>query len=748
MTGRSLLGLLLAGRHLHPQQRLWGSASAAAAPSSAARRFPACAQQQQRRRRSGDIGGVRQERLLEKLPSGKLPAVTSLRALDTAYNVAALWGPLRRACRRHELENTELYPYVVASEAVQEMTRLRPPPYFEADVVVDFDQTRSGGAPRTPVVALLGHVDHGKTTLLDAWAGSKRVDEEPGHITQDIRAYNVRHAGHSVTVVDTPGHKLFGHMREHGSLTCDAAVVVVDLTKGVQGQTKETLGLALDMERPFVVALTKVDLIPPEQLKETVAQVKRALKKEGVAVSVRTAQTAGSPLAEGEHAAVPVSGLHGIQTDLLLAEVVAAAGATTASASATPTAVIVDVLHRHDRLNGVHRQQEAAPLDAAANASVYAGRREEYNAAFAPDMTEQMLRSTATTADVTLSCIARGGVFAPQQAFLAGREGHGVVRALMDEHGRPVSSVRPGEAFLINVTLSGGFVPEFGSHLLGIASTGRAHAVLQHRRFVSEYLRAGGSPSLLTPERSDDAYYWLQASVAEKAEEEQAGDALDVNDLEVRGLICNQWLATLACGRPDCRKAHPENLHVEPPVALRVALAAGTRGSLNVLVDIVKAMRGKSVDVKIVHKIVGVPTIDDVNLVTAQGPYIVPMISYRVRLPVHAIPVAVSQKLDVYELELFSDVMRRIDVLAESAHDEWARKQRARWARFRKPEKPIKPRKTSRAVRAILAEVSEGQTLHNIYADADANADDDDDDDEVSGDAATTTTTTTTPPVR
>lgn len=132
---------------------------------------------------------------------------------------------------------------------------------------------------RPPVVTILGHVDHGKTTLLDAIRKSNIVDKEHGGITQHIGAYRIIHDKRPITFIDTPGHEAFTQLRARGANITDIVILVVAADDGVMPQTKEAINHAKAAGVPIIVAINKIDKKGVD-----IEKVKQQLSKEGILV--------------------------------------------------------------------------------------------------------------------------------------------------------------------------------------------------------------------------------------------------------------------------------------------------------------------------------------------------------------------------------------------------------------------------------------------------------------------------------
>ncbi|PIR89202.1 MAG: translation initiation factor IF-2 [Candidatus Harrisonbacteria bacterium CG10_big_fil_rev_8_21_14_0_10_40_38] len=121
------------------------------------------------------------------------------------------------------------------------------------------DKKNQGKSQRPPIVVVLGHVDHGKTTLLDYIRKANVAEREAGGITQSMGAYEMEHNKRKLTFIDTPGHEAFSKMRSRGAAAADIAILIVAADDGVKPQTKEAIQIIQDAKIPFVVAINKID---------------------------------------------------------------------------------------------------------------------------------------------------------------------------------------------------------------------------------------------------------------------------------------------------------------------------------------------------------------------------------------------------------------------------------------------------------------------------------------------------------
>jgi translation initiation factor IF-2 len=221
-------------------------------------------------------------------------------------------------CKKHgyifEVEKREKGAGVHKAEVVvEEPPPPQPPPQEELK-------------PRAPIITFMGHVDHGKTSLMDAIRKSRVAAGEAGGITQHIAAYRVVHNGHPITFLDTPGHQAFTAMRARGATVTDIVVLVVAADDGIMPQTIEAINHAKAAKVPIIVAINKIDL-PSANLD----RVKTQLQERGL-----TPEDWG-----GETICCPVSATKGTGIDhllemmLLQSEVMELKASPTAPARAT-----------------------------------------------------------------------------------------------------------------------------------------------------------------------------------------------------------------------------------------------------------------------------------------------------------------------------------------------------------------------------------------------------------------------------
>jgi translation initiation factor IF-2 len=157
--------------------------------------------------------------------------------------------------------------------------------------------SEAGQVLRPPVVVVLGHIDHGKTTLLDFIRQTKVAEKESGGITQHVGAYEIEHQGKKITFIDTPGHEAFSQIRSRGARVADIAILVVDASEGVKAQTKEAISLIKKSDIPVIIAINKIDKpgADPEKVKRELAKEEILAESMGgkapaVAISAKTGQ--------------------------------------------------------------------------------------------------------------------------------------------------------------------------------------------------------------------------------------------------------------------------------------------------------------------------------------------------------------------------------------------------------------------------------------------------------------------------
>jgi len=262
------------------------------------------------------------EVIKELMKNGVMASINQTIDFDTAAVVAHDMG-----YEPQEATATEIEEMAAAVEAPAEAAAAEP----------EEEEDPATLTPRPPVVAVLGHVDHGKTSLLDAIRRSNVTAREAGGITQHIGAYQVETNGHPITFIDTPGHAAFTAMRARGAQATDIAVLAIAADDGIMPQTKEAIDHARAAGVPIVVAITKVDLegANPDRVKAQLAEQGLTIEEYG-----------------GDVIAVPVSAKTGEGIPELLENILVAAEVLELKANPVRPAVGIVIEAELDRTRG------------------------------------------------------------------------------------------------------------------------------------------------------------------------------------------------------------------------------------------------------------------------------------------------------------------------------------------------------------------------------------------------------------
>jgi translation initiation factor IF-2 len=191
---------------------------------------------------------------------------------------------------------------------------------------------------RPPIVAVMGHIDHGKSSLLDFIRKTNTTDREAGGITQRMSAYKVLHNGLSITFLDTPGHEAFKELRSRGAKVADIAILVVAADEGVKPQTVEAIRQIREASLPFIVALNKID-----KPNANVDRVKQMLAENEVFLEGWG----------GDVPFVPVSAISGVGIPALLDMILLVAEITELKASNTEAAEGIVIEAQNSKQKGV-----------------------------------------------------------------------------------------------------------------------------------------------------------------------------------------------------------------------------------------------------------------------------------------------------------------------------------------------------------------------------------------------------------
>ncbi|WIA08063.1 hypothetical protein OEZ85_007529 [Tetradesmus obliquus] len=501
----------------------------------------------------------------------------------------------------------------------------------------------AAAAPRPPVVTVMGHVDHGKTSLLDALRSSNITAGEAGGITQHIGAFEVvmPGSGERLTFLDTPGHAAFGAMRARGAAATDIVVLAVAADDGVMPQTREALAHARAAQVPVVVALTKCDL--PQA---RVEQVKLQLLSEGLEL-----EEYGGDVQLVETAARKGQGLDALEEALLLqAEVMELRARTDVPA----TAVVVEA---------------------------------------------QVAKGLGPVATV----IVRSGTLRLGDPIVVGTE-HGKVRAIKDGRGASITQAGPGQAAVVSGLRA---IPAAGDELIVVGSDARAakmaaaraaraedfrqgqlarmqaeHSRRQATLRQQEYerkrqlrqrireLQLGGFKRHTNSERMS----MLQESMQLEEEQlkQQAGGmqqstASDAAAYAAADAAADDEASPAAAGAVDATSAAADETATLPPDApvITFVIKADVQGSAEAVRDAVTAAAAGKVHLKVVYCGVGPVTASDVHLAAATGARLV---AFNLRAPAADVDAALkTAKVEVLQHRVIYHLLDEVEACITAA---------------------------------------------------------------------------------
>ena len=392
--------------------------------------------------------------------------------------------------------------------------------------------------PRAPIITFMGHVDHGKTSLLDAIRKTRVAAGEAGGITQHIGAYSVDHNGHKITFIDTPGHAAFTAMRARGANVTDIVVLVVAADDGLMPQTIEAINHAKAAPHvKIMVAVNKMDL-PGANLD----RVKKQLQDRGL-----TPEDWG-----GETIICPVSATKGTGIDQLLEMM--SLQAEVMELKASPT---------------------ARPRGTVIEAQVEAGR------------------------GPTATVIVQMGTLKIGDPFICG-DYSGKVKSLLDDRGKPVKQAGPSTPVRVL-----GFT--------GLPNAGDEFLVMESERGTKQL-----SDERLETKRTNKLFVPQRATL--------------------------ETLLETAGGRK----------------VLRIVLKADTQGSVEAIVNALKQIETKKVDLEIIHSAVGPISESDILLASASEAVVV---GFNVKVETMAVPAA---KREGVQIKLYSIIYELIDQIKDA----------------------------------------------------------------------------------